>query len=667
MNSSSYSSIADRYEGRLIMRMDEAALRIHERLSKCRKEETIDQKIEEQQHRIDLEEDEAVPYVIVVQGPPKVGKSLLIKSLVKFFAKECPDDARGLITLVSGKHRRLQFVECPNDVTGMIDAAKYADLVLLCIDASYYCFEMETFEFFNLLQVHGSPNVIGVLSHLDETNEDRLTQTKQRFIRQFRNEIYDKAELFYLSGLDNDSGMYMPDQIVELAKFISEMKFNPLSWQTAHPYVLVDLQIDDKCDRNIVMYGYLRGSNLKIGTKVHIAGVGDFPLYGITSIADPCSLPSSAKVKGVGDKERLFYAPMSGLGDLLYELNDPDEVKRLEIEGFRAGTYLKLEVRDVPFASTENIDPYRLILVGGISLEEENVGCMQARLKQHRWHLKLLKTREPIIVSVGWRRYQTRLVYAQEDNGLHLIDHIPKYADCLAMFWGPLAPQDSGVVAVKNLAGNKAPFRVSAMGVILESQQVAEIVKKPKQVGSLGTPPKIFKKTSLIKDMFTSDHEIEGAAIQTARGVRGNAKKAAKKKLGRKHLKVVSELLKRKGDQPREETASGSLQQEDKVFMREWEKMGEPEDSSYCIGPAMELVSELDVSFFKDEPELSQQPIEQERRTVLFTETKVRCGKFPIDSKEYKVRTTQCEELSEEEEELSKEEESIGTYGEITR
>ncbi|KAI3836189.1 hypothetical protein MKX03_028168, partial [Papaver bracteatum] len=163
MNSSSFSSITDRYEGRLIMRMDEAALRIHDRLSECVKEEeaTTDHKIEQQQHRIDLEEEEeVVPYVIVVQGPPNVGKSLLIKSLVEFFTTKCPDDIRGPITL-------------------------------------------ETFEFFNLLQVHGSPNVIGVLSHLDETNEDRLTQTKQRFIRQFRNEIYDKAELFYLSGLDN--------------------------------------------------------------------------------------------------------------------------------------------------------------------------------------------------------------------------------------------------------------------------------------------------------------------------------------------------------------------------------------------------------------------------------------------------------------------------------
>ena len=38
------------------------------------------------------------------------------------------------------------------DLNGMIDAAKYADLVLLLIDGAFG-FEMETFEFLNILQV----------------------------------------------------------------------------------------------------------------------------------------------------------------------------------------------------------------------------------------------------------------------------------------------------------------------------------------------------------------------------------------------------------------------------------------------------------------------------------------------------------------------------------
>lgn len=46
----------------------------------------------------------------------------------------------------------------------------------------------------------------------------------------------------------------------------------------AHPYVLVDrfedvtppqrVHMNNKCDRNIALYGYLRGCNLKKGTKV---------------------------------------------------------------------------------------------------------------------------------------------------------------------------------------------------------------------------------------------------------------------------------------------------------------------------------------------------------------------------------------------------------------
>lgn len=59
---------------------------------------------------------------------------------------------KGPITLVAGKKRRITFVECPNDLPSMIDAAKFADLVLLLIDASVG-FEMETFEFLSLLQV----------------------------------------------------------------------------------------------------------------------------------------------------------------------------------------------------------------------------------------------------------------------------------------------------------------------------------------------------------------------------------------------------------------------------------------------------------------------------------------------------------------------------------
>ncbi|KAL5784136.1 hypothetical protein ACOSQ2_006528 [Xanthoceras sorbifolium] len=969
--------------------------------------------VEKEQRRlhiptIDRSYGEPPPYVVVVQGPPQVGKSLLIKSLVKHYTKHNVPEVRGPITIVSGKQRRLQFVECPNDINGMIDCAKFADLALLLIDGSYG-FEMETFEFLNLMHNHGLPRVMGVLTHLDKFKDvKKLRKTKQRLKHRFWTEIYDGAKLFYLSGLVHEK--YSKREVHNLARFISVMKFPPLSWRTSHPYVLVDrfedvtpperVRLNNKCDRNVTIYGYLRGCNLKKGTKVHIAGVGDYSLAGVTGLADPCPLPSAAKKKGLRDKEKLFYAPMSGLGDLLYdkdavyinindhfvqfskvddengqtsrkgkdqdvgealvkslqntkysidekleksfitlfsrkpngpsetlndandtdqdshhihgmepykqyqsgeevnadefggehdtedvdgsdssdqdggvkkddiirsaiggsdednlmehvefvggrrrrkatflsdtdhddlkdsdeedgddehdedededdknnvdnqsscgsdfsdegedegiddgmgniskwkesllertvlrqstnlmqlvygksvsmsatsfneaqdssegegseddeffkpkgegnkklsdgqdsgnvntedcskfkiygslknwkdeeiyesvrdrfvtgdwskaarrnqsleanfddddvvygdfedletgekhesrhmddssngaiqnedesaieerrlkklalpeeetdkehvarfhrgqpkeiglidkmkeeielrkqmniaELNELDEVTRLEIEGFRTGTYLRLEIHDVPFEMVEYFDPSHPILIGGIGLGEENVGYMQARLKRHRWHRKVLKTRDPIIVSIGWRRFQTMPVYAIEDqNGRHrMLKYTPEHMHCLAMFWGPLAPPKTGVVAVQNLSNSQAAFRITATAVILEFNHEAKIKKKIKLVGY---PCKIFKKTALIKDMFTSDLEVaqcEGKEIRTVSGIRGQIKKAAKEEIGNQP--------KRKGGQPREGIARCTFEDRilmsDIVFMRGW-------------------------------------------------------------------------------------------------
>lgn len=36
-----------------------------------------------------------------------------------------------------------------------------------------------------------------------------------------------------------------------------------------------DIRLNPKCDREIAVYGYLRGTKLKGSARVHIAGVGD--------------------------------------------------------------------------------------------------------------------------------------------------------------------------------------------------------------------------------------------------------------------------------------------------------------------------------------------------------------------------------------------------------
>ncbi|XP_039991514.1 ribosome biogenesis protein BMS1 homolog [Xiphias gladius] len=270
---------------------------------------------------------EPPPVVIVVVGPPKVGKSTLIRCLIKNFTRQKLGDICGPVTIVSGKKRRLTFMECNNDINTMIDLAKVADLVLMLIDASFG-FEMETFEFLNICQVHGFPRMMGVLTHLDSfKNNKTLRKTKKNLKHRFWTEVYQGAKLFYLSGMVY--GEYQTQEVKNLGRFISVMKFRPLVWQTSHPYVLVDrmedltdperVRTDPKCDRTVSLYGYLRGTYLKNKGQVHIPGVGDFQVADLNFLPDPCPLPDAQKKRALNEKERLLYAPMAGVGGVVYD------------------------------------------------------------------------------------------------------------------------------------------------------------------------------------------------------------------------------------------------------------------------------------------------------------------------------------------------------------
>ena len=207
------------------------------------------------------------------------------------------------MTVVSGKKRRIQFMEVGNDLNDMVDAAKLADLVLLLVDGSYG-FEMETFEFLNVLQVHGFPKVMGVLTHLDQFHDPKkLKKQKKTLKARFWAEIYNGAKLFYLSGMQH--GRYNKRDTLNLARFISTSKFRPLTWRSTHPYVVGDrfedltppglVHENPNAPRDVAVYGWLHGCNLKRNQLVHVAGVGDMAVGDLTKLPDPCPLPSADK------------------------------------------------------------------------------------------------------------------------------------------------------------------------------------------------------------------------------------------------------------------------------------------------------------------------------------------------------------------------------------
>lgn len=270
---------------------------------------------------------EPPPVIIAVVGPPKVGKSTLINNLIKLFTRLPLTEIKGPVTIVIGKKRRVTFIECNNDINSMIDLSKVADLVLLLCDASFG-FEMEIFEFLNICQVHGMPRIMGILTHLDMIkNSKALKVTKKTLKHRFWTEVYPGAKLFYLSGILHEE--YLRNEIKNLGRFISVMKFRPLQWRSTHSYLLGDryedltnqelIRKNPKCDRTISLYGYVRGVPLKKESSVHIAGLGDLKISDVSYLPDPCPLPEQLKKRALIEKEKLIYAPFSGVGGIVYD------------------------------------------------------------------------------------------------------------------------------------------------------------------------------------------------------------------------------------------------------------------------------------------------------------------------------------------------------------
>ena len=213
------------------------------------------------------------------------------------------------------------------------------------------------------------------------------------------------------------------------------------------------------------------------------------------------------------------------------EFADVDAATRSLVEGYRPGSYVRLELHSVPCELSEHFDATRPLVIGGLLSAEEQFGFVQVRIKRHRWHTRTLKTNDPLILSLGWRRFQTVPIYSLDDHSIRMrmLKYTPEHMHCYATFYGPVSAPNTGFCAFNSLEGGTAAFRIAATGVVLDIDRSVKIVKKLKLTG---VPYKIFKNTAFVKDMFSSALEVakfEGANLRTVSGIRGQVKKALPK------------------------------------------------------------------------------------------------------------------------------------------
>jgi ribosome biogenesis protein BMS1 len=71
---------------------------------------------------------------------------------------------------------------------------------------------------------------------------------------------------------------------------------------------------------------------------------------------------------------------------------------------------VRILLKRVPQEFTQNFRAQIPVVLGGLLPHELNMGFITARIKRHRWHRRILKSNDPLIFSIGWRRYQVSAV-----------------------------------------------------------------------------------------------------------------------------------------------------------------------------------------------------------------------------------------------------------------
>ncbi|KAJ2847604.1 Glycoside hydrolase 2 (Mannanase, beta-galactosidase), partial [Coemansia erecta] len=190
-----------------------------------------------------------------------------------------------------------------------------------------------------------------------------------------------------------------------------------------------------------------------------------------------------------------------------------------------SGEYVKIVIEDMPYEFIDRFDPATPVVVGGIP-NEEGLSLISIRIKRHRWYPRILKAGDPIVISVGWRRFQTIPTYFMNDRIKNrMLKYTPEHMHCSAVVYGPFVQPGTGFCAY--FLKRAHSFGIAATGSVLENTQSVDIVKKVKLTGF---PDKIHKNTAYVNKMFNSSLEVakfEGASIKTVSGIRGQVKKAS--------------------------------------------------------------------------------------------------------------------------------------------
>ena len=117
----------------------------------------------------------------------------------------------------------------------------------------------------------------------------------------------------------------------------------------------------------------------------------------------------------------------------------------------KKGQYVRINIKGIKFKNYKAFQE-KPVIINFHDYKEENLGFNLIRFKRHRWYRSLLKSFDPLIISSGFRRFQTIPVFVTKDanDRMRYLKYTPQWDYTFMVVYGPYIQQNTGIVAMQS-------------------------------------------------------------------------------------------------------------------------------------------------------------------------------------------------------------------------
>ena len=104
---------------------------------------------------------------------------------------------------------------------------------------------------------------------------------------------------------------------------------------------------------------------------------------------------------------------------------------------------MRIEV-EIDKEISRKLEPEYPVVLCSLKHQESGLAFVRVKIKKHRWYPHVLKNKDPVTFSIGWRKFQSIPVFTMEDEtgnsevNMRMIKYTPKFGFCYGVFYSPM-------------------------------------------------------------------------------------------------------------------------------------------------------------------------------------------------------------------------------------